>query len=38
MYLMAQAGDFAAFTSYVFGYMLVYMPTQRLSQFGFLIK
>jgi nucleoside transporter len=30
MYLMAQAGDFATFYPYVFGYMLVYMPTLAL--------
>jgi len=30
MYLMAQAGDFNGFYPYVFGYMLVYMPTLAL--------
>jgi len=30
MYLMAQAGDFSGFYPYVFGYMLVYMPTLAL--------
>ncbi|MDB2701659.1 nucleoside permease [Flavobacteriaceae bacterium] len=30
MYLMAQAGDFGGFYPYVFGYMLVYMPTLAL--------
>ena len=30
MYLMSQAGDFNAFYLYVFGYMLVYMPTLAL--------
>ena len=30
MYLMAQAGDFITFYPYVFGYMLVYMPTLAL--------
>jgi MFS family permease len=36
LYLMSQTVDFSVFYPYVFGYMLVYMPTLGLGQFGFL--